>query len=222
MSTAFVQAGSFLTNSVSSTSIQISLTGVTSGNLIVLGGSAVGVSITGVTDSQSNTYTQIDANSEVRDFYAKNVTGGNITITAALSAAATQRSLIAHEVSGCDLVAPLDGHNATLYNPGSAGTDAAASGSFTPSIDGCYLWGLYWDVGNTANTLTAGTNYTARVTSNPAVGVIGHCSVDRIQAASTATQTLITVTGGNFTGVMMGAAFKPAGANRDLLLRGVG
>jgi hypothetical protein len=207
---SFVQAASFLENAVSESTIEVTIPNVASGRLLVLGARGIGTTISSVTDDKSNTWSHVFSGSGVSVFYAANVTGGDVAISVNLAGAATQRSVIVHEVSGIRATSPFSAFNATGFGPGNTGLNAATSGVFTTTADGCYIFGFYHDSGDTANTLTAGTDYTARAISNPAAGVIGHASEDRIVEFAGDVQAAVSLSGSaTFTGVMVGAAFIP-------------
>ena len=108
---AVVQAASDYDTSSPDATVTIT---ATSGNLLyVVGGynsNGSGCGTLTVSDTASNTYTPISsyvsqAYNCSRNFYAKNITGGSITISLA---AAAGKSITVYEVSGLDTTAPLD------------------------------------------------------------------------------------------------------------------
>src|SRR6185503_20346415 len=90
---------------------------VTSGNTIVvmtITGSASNLDTNSVTDNQSNTYTQIGTtqhtpgNQYIRMWYAKNVTGGSVTVTAHQTGPASGCLMEILEYSGLSTTSPAD------------------------------------------------------------------------------------------------------------------
>jgi len=138
------------------------LINVTTGNLIVV---AVGwgtnpVDITSVTDTAGNTY--ISAVGPVslptspfrtQIFYAKNVTGGDLTVTVTYSADVTSSRLGLHEYSGASLTAPLD---VTSSNTGASGNPDSGSAITTAANEIIFGWSL------SSGGTTAGAGFTQR------------------------------------------------------------
>ncbi len=126
--------------------------------------------VTGISDG-ANTYTPIDAvsavvagaNESLRTYYAKNITGGALTITVSVSAAGgtpvSRATTKVCEVSGASTAAPLDQHTIqTLANPG-LGSDDVTSGAVVTTVNGEYIYGAVMnETGNVA--YTHGTGFT--------------------------------------------------------------
>lgn len=207
---------------------------VTSGNLITvlaqvhLGGVNTTLSISDGT----NTYTRVDATRVNADangtwmnavgYYAKNVTGGTITITATVSSSANAIAgrLLACEWSGADTSSPLD--QATVnnqINPGT-GTDAVSSGSITPSTDGQLVIGA--SVSMNGNEIWAkNTSYTAIGSTSNDLS-LGEYIIQTSAASTAVTYTATFGTLHTFNTMIM--TFKPqssaTGGSNLLLLRG--
>lgn len=120
MAAAIVQETISALQPSATTSVNLSFSSpVSSGNLIVVRvgfriGSTSPITVT-VSDNAGNSYAQAVAPGTgtfvytTTIVYAKNVTGGSITVTVALSAAVTNNwSAAITEVSGCDTAAPRD------------------------------------------------------------------------------------------------------------------
>lgn len=114
------------------------LNGVTAGNLLLVWLAAFpGTTVTATcSDSAGNTYAQsygqndTTTGSMVFGFYAKNVTGGNITITVDPAGASSDITLVVAEISGADTTAPADQTNTARSNstgPSVAVTTATAN-----------------------------------------------------------------------------------------------
>ena len=139
--------------------------------------------ISTITDSQGNTWTravQINGGGggTIEGWYAMNVSAGANTVTATYSAAASYAALMIHEYSGAATTGALDvvaSQNQT--NPGTA-ADAVSSSSAITTVDGALIFGCTGE-GNGTGSLSAGTNFTLRVT------VFGDSpSEDRIQTTA--------------------------------------
>lgn len=100
-------------NGVSVTSLGITLTGVSAGNLLyaITNGDTANRNWT-MSDDNADTWTQeqeIDdiGADETQISYAKDVTGGNTLITATISTANGSLSMVVAEISGADTVTPV-------------------------------------------------------------------------------------------------------------------
>lgn len=187
-------------------------TSVTSGNLIYVALSHGGDAATwGVTDNQGNTYTQIrntrDATNhqDITTFYAKNVTGGSVTVTGSLDPTTrTFRRISIVELSGRDTTAPLDVENGNASLTGSNATDGVVSGSITPTANGAMVVGAVMDTTGVAS-ISAGTGFTER-------SDLGGLQVeDLTQATAASIQATWTFSAANGY-VAHVAAFKAAGS----------
>jgi hypothetical protein len=213
---AWVQDDSNLddTSALSTTIAKQFTAPVTTGNLIVvsLGWGTVD-QVPTVTDNQGNTYTLIASsfggtNQGHAAYYAKNVVGGSVTVTANFSPAVAFRRLIISEYSGVDTVAPLDILSQFYQINVGTGTDAVNSGNVAVSAAGSLVYGSTQDVkaispGGT--TLTAGTGFTLRETL-PGV-VMG--AEDRILASGGVAAATFTHGATTDTRTLV-AVFKPA------------
>lgn len=164
---AFVQANGNDIGGASATTIAVTLTGVTAGNLLVVAVACLHATATVTIDDAGNTWNAgpVLANAtepwQVRTFYAENVSGGSRTITATFSTATTYRSIYAQERSGLatstSLESPTSG--ATVVLRQTTGT-ARNAGAYTNTADGD-LVGFGYDY-NWSSTPTAGAGMTAR------------------------------------------------------------
>ncbi len=125
--------------------------------------------VTGCADGGTNTYTAIDSITDtslgvlvgIYTFYAKNITGGSLTITcSATSSAIDTAQLRVIEVSGADTTAPLDQHRTNPQTTPGLGADAVTSGLVTTTGNGEFIQGAAIGLSGGV-TLTAGTGYTA-------------------------------------------------------------
>jgi hypothetical protein len=117
MAITFVQG---TVNNTAGSSFALSLTGVTTGNLLLvtMGFEPASVSVTGISDGV-NTYTKIveiddggNARSEI--WYAQNVIGGNLTATVSCSGTATSPSAKLLEFSGASTTSPIRSSNSAF------------------------------------------------------------------------------------------------------------
>ena len=127
---------------------------VTAGNLltIVMSNDGLGGTITGCTDTQSNTWTLATAGAGsfsygVEIWYAKNVAAGSTTVTCTMSTANTVY-IQGNEWSGASTTAPLD----SVATPT---TGSSSVGPLTTSLDNELLL-----VGKISNTAGPCTGYT--------------------------------------------------------------
>lgn len=170
---AYVQSCSFSSN-LTGTTLSCTLTGVASGAVIAVfgtwdGTSASLVSCTDGTNSYTIVQTVQDLSNAVTDgdCYAKNVSAGTFTVTMTISVTKVFRRMAAIELSGRDLVSPLDcfaGQNQQL--PGS-GTDAVTSGTCTTTVDGADIVSSVMPTDSTDITMVAGTGFTLRENPTP-------------------------------------------------------
>lgn len=122
--------------------------------------------ITGISDGV-NTYTQVDThtavygglNTRISTYYAKDITGGSLTLT---TSASTSQTAIARtyicEVAGADLTSPLGVHAIqTQVTPGT-GTDLVTSGNVTTTENGDYIFAATLS-NNGGETFSAGTGF---------------------------------------------------------------
>ena len=189
----------------------------TTGNLIVVGiyWSSETVTITNITDSQSNTYTLIGSPTvdsgqgwSGQVAYAPNIIGGTTpTITVTFSGAITNKNVLALEASGCESASPVDGFGSNA-DGFAGGTDTVTSGAYTTTTDGDYLAGFVIQHLQNNNITGAGTNYTLRSQNNAHSQRAS--SESQIQATASAS-TVATWTSSAFCrAIILGAAFKVA------------
>ncbi len=186
--------------------------------------------VTGCADGGTNTYTAIDSLTDtslgvlegIYTFYAKNITGGSLTITcSATSSLINNAELRVIEVSGADTTAPLDQHFMNpQHNPG-LGADAVTSTAVTTTGNGEFIQGVGLGI-NGGVTLSAGTGYTADNMSGPGGGEY------KVQTSAGSIAATFAVTFGDIIDTMAGiATFKAAGGGggatpHNLTLLGVG
>lgn len=159
-----VQNKSAFTGGASSTPAVTMDSGLSAGNLYLLGVFIIGSTTTNLSSVSGcgETWTVVTTLHGTTDSlgvaYAPNGTGGCSTITATLSAG-NNASLFAYEVSGIATSTPAEGSapfcNETVA-PGS-GTDAIVTPSITTATAGDFIWGMF--IADAAG-LTAGTGYT--------------------------------------------------------------
>lgn len=155
----FIQSASFI-DDASATSMAIAFgSNVVAGNLICVaaihGGTTDQINPGGsLTDTRGTVYTErkfvSGQNISASVWSGLAASSGPNTVTAALAATQAFRRIAVHEVSGFDVFDAAAG----LRNV----PEPADSGSITPSVNGCYLFGaMTWDQGGD-ETIAAGTN----------------------------------------------------------------
>ena len=137
---------------------------VTAGHAVVvmtITGSGSTLDTTSVTDNQSNTYTQIGttqhtaANTYIRMWYAKNVTGGSVTVTAHQSGSASGCLMELLEYSGLSTTAPAD------QSASATGTSTSPSGgSITPTSNNTVILSAFTDDNSDSVSITGTSGYT--------------------------------------------------------------
>lgn len=146
----------------------------TTGNLIIVACGNTGSinNVTSVTDSQSNTYTQVFSSSptgsdDFEFWYAKNITGGTTpTITIAYSSSSSFNTAVAREYSGLDTSSPLDVNNGAAIDIFQA---TCTSNSVTTTSANELIVGACMT--NSSVTFGAGTGY-GNLTSQTNVAAI--------------------------------------------------
>jgi len=134
----------------------------TAGNLIIafVRMSTANQTVT-VTDSNGNNYTDAVAQAQTSDghqvhiFYAKNITGGSNTVTAAFSSTNNHPWLALYEYSGLSQSSPLD---RTAHAQGSGSIISTGSSQSTTSGTELVFAGVGM-VNNFAGTVTPGSGY---------------------------------------------------------------
>lgn len=208
MATAYVQGAKAM--QWSGTSLAVALNGVSAGSVLAVyvywGDPTATCSLA---DSKSQSYTvkhgatTLASQGRSSLWYAKNVAAGNTTITATISASAFA-VIEVHEISGCDTTEPYDTSAVNAQTDPGTGANAVTSGSITPSVNGCYLFGATQAVAGTSATINA--DWTSRQTQN------GMYSGDIVQTSAGA--KAFTATGSNafedYISIIV--AFKPPAA----------
>lgn len=192
---------------------------VTSGNLICghTTWNSTTVTLDSVTDSLGNTYSLVD--NPVTNiiwgsamFYAPNITGGSATLTFHYSGS-VQSTQVIHEVSGCDLSAPLDVHGLQAQNS----VTAAFSPTVTTSQIGDYIFGGCAEV-SSGSAVTSGSGYVQSSTDSNVAGCeTGEYISNQSPAGSTTATFNVSPAGFTFTGIM---AFKAAASGGGPLTDG--
>src|SRR5262245_6885655 len=138
----------------STASVAVTLSAVGSGNAVcgAVTWDNTAVTLTSVTDNQSNTYnvetTIIDTtdNQKSAAFSRTNITNGPTTITANFSGSVGFHGIIADEFSGGSNSSTdeRDGsaHGGQFQSSPGTGTDGITSGNFTTSVDGDLIYSV--------------------------------------------------------------------------------
>ena len=167
-SVAYANNGNASLNSGGSTSVAITLTGVTAGNCLVIGASWVDNTITVSSVSDSNG-TMVDlvtqtswssGGAAARSWYVKNTASGSHTITINFSGTATFRNIIVDEFSGANTSTPIE--NPVITTGSGNGSSPLTLTTASMSVSGNNS--MIWAFGNfaTSGTIVAGTGYTLR------------------------------------------------------------
>lgn len=147
----------------------ITLTGVTSGNLLYafIAWTSTTITLSSIADDKGNTWvvqdnpTTIGTLGRVAQAYAMNVASGNTQITATFSAGATSEIHVG-ELSGCATSSAQDAHIVNPQIGGSSpgtGTDAVTSTAITTTTNGIIV-GCAFDIG-VVTAPNAGTGFTS-------------------------------------------------------------
>jgi hypothetical protein len=168
----------------------------TTGNLIVVCACAIatGNPIIGVTDTAGNTYVPLTAITQtttgLQYFYAKNITGNAANVvTVTWTITAGFRAAYAWEISGADIVNPLDQQ---IGGTGTTGTSATSSAFTTTSANEIILAAVSTNVVN--ETFSAGGVYVLDSAGYPAGATLmfngaEHLITSTIQTGVTASMT---------------------------------
>jgi hypothetical protein len=149
----------------SSATTAFAMAATVAGSAIVVYTMANFTTVTGVTDTQGNTYVQKNAissasgNQILYRHVAINTVGGANTVTATWAAASGFRPVCAAEIGGCTTT-PIDGTAGQSQNPPGAGADAVTSGNASNSNQPALVEGFSVVIFNT-NAPTAGTGFTS-------------------------------------------------------------
>ncbi|MGA9800313.1 MAG: IPT/TIG domain-containing protein, partial [Terriglobales bacterium] len=200
----FVQLGSATPQAASATATVTYPSAQTAGNLNVLavGWNDTTSTVTGVTDSQGNTYVLAigpTTGSGLRQsiYYAKNIAAGSNTVTVKFNQAAAAVDLRAMEYNGLDATNPLD------ITAGASGTGTTAnSGTATTTSANELIFGA----GMTAGGFTgAGTGFISRIITAT------DADIAEDQTVSTTGTYGATAVGSNSKWVMQMASFRASG-----------
>jgi len=199
---SFSQSNGAFSNVAAST-LSIAFPGNTAaGNAIVVGAACSNTTISSVTDTQSNTYTQAVANGDSAIFYAQNIAGGADTVTVHFAASCNFSWLDPHEYAGLATTSMLD------QETSATGTGTALnSGSVTTTQANELVFG-YAFVQNALSQ--GGTGFTVRQPA-PGVTTSNVMSEDEIVSATgTYAATFTQGTSGSWKALI--ATFKASGA----------
>lgn len=185
---------------------------VRAGDLIIVAVCAFTATVSSVTDSQSNTYTQVTNSPAVNGsdrsylYYAKNVKGGAVTVTVNFSAGSRVRSIGIYEYMGADPTAPFD-KSATA---GSGTGTTVAPGAVTPTNNNSLIVSVGGDfVGGGTGAITPQTGYTLEDSQTDNVSHERYYFEDFIQGTAASTTAQFTVANSAAYRVIA-SVFKPA------------
>jgi hypothetical protein len=221
---ALVQSLAAATTSNLATSVAAALPlSVTTGNLIVVVVAGGTQGITSVTDSQSNTYTSAvsDATySNIAIYYAKNVTGGTVTVTANMGGAGPA-VIEVYEIYGADTSAPLD-KTQSGHGNGSVASLPTMTTAATTVANEIVIGAAAFFAGSGASTWTAGSGYGNLVNNNstPTGGQTVSLATETKNISATGAQTVDFGTSSFSTWEGVTATFKVSGgaATQTLVL----
>lgn len=207
MAITFVQDDHLVSTAVTSQPIAFGSNVTAGGFLVAVCGASNGSTVTGITDTLTNTWAQVATNNDgnvlLEIWAAQSPSGGANTVTIGWSGSNNPQSYIL-EYAG---VATSSATDQTGNNDESATTAHNCNGSnLTPSQDNCLVIGCGRFQGSITVTAQE-TGYTTRTGSagGPASRVHVH---DSIQTTATATDADFT-TGANASGTLLMAIFKP-------------
>jgi|HubBroStandDraft_6_1064221.scaffolds.fasta_scaffold177536_3 hypothetical protein len=215
---AFVQSASGFSSPWTSSSSSIAATfssAVSAGDLIAVYVSYAGnTSLQGVSDSLGNSYAVVDTVSDDDDTqksstaYARNIAAGTDTVTVRLDGGVCCRVVIAHELSGADPNAPLDGHSSHEEDSTGTHTDGVTSGTMTTTAGLDYIFaGTSDGAAAGGQHITAGTGFELRATPAISNGNATASEDETQVAAGAMTSTFTFAANGNALSLQM--AFKP-------------
>ncbi len=211
-----------VTSIIASTTNTVALT-VTTGNALwvmtgwQVGGAGCGATTVAISDNAGtpNTYTQVGAiNTSAymcsASFYAKNVTGGSLTITSTVSSSQSNLAIVAIQVSGADTASPLDAGPA---NAGGVTGTTPVSASYTTAVANEILIAGAWDY-YIGDTVAANSGYTIPSNGNCTSVTFGVIAVEDKIVSST--QSGVTsgfaITGMGYTNIGVGTLKQAGGA----------
>jgi hypothetical protein len=155
-------------------------------NVVAVGWNDTTSTVSSVTDTRGNTYTQAGATTTgtgMRQaiYYAKNIAAGSNAVTVAFSQAAAFVDVRVAEYSGADTSSPLDVTAAAVGTSTAPSSGAATTTSASELIFGAGMTGGHYSA--------AGTGFTSRIITSPD----GDIAMDRMVTATgsnSATATL--------------------------------
>jgi len=177
-----------------------------SGDLLVVGVLYdKSVAVTGVTDSQGNTYAAVSSpavgtsvSGDATVYYAKNIKGGSDTVTVTLSTAAPFADVYVLEYAGADTASPLDAAT------GASGTGSVGNGgAVTTTSANDLIFAICADGGGLPS---AGTGFTVRSLRDDNI-------VEDAQEAAAGSFSAIANLGGSYPWACQTAAFRPAASS---------
>lgn len=215
MAWAFVQAkAGATTGALSNVTAQTFNSSTTTGNM----GYAVVTSYggtqncTGLTDTYSNTWVEIDTvnrdpdTDTLQHFYCKNMTGGAAHIVTATMANTENIGLLIAEFSGLDTTAPLDVHN----NSANGVSNSPLSNSVTTTVANELVITAFTDQILSATEPTYGAGYTKLEFAGNANNSVRVYAQYKNQVAAASVSGGVTTSGNNQDWAAAIASFKEA------------
>ena len=210
------------------TTIAVTITGVTAGNTLVAfvgNGDPAGTTTVTVSDgasyTQAGSYTRDTVNTQMSSvFYLENAGSGSHTVTATLSSARDYRRIRVIEISGLQISSSLDGAVSAYQASPGTGTDGISAANISLNTNANnFLLGLTQNTGDVdpgSGTLSAGTNYTISGTNR----ILG---VESRSVTSTGTYAATFTQSSNFSATTHLVQFKEAGgAPKRMMMMGAG
>lgn len=166
MAIAHVQSTGNKSDASATTIVKAFVSNVTAGNTIVVTAfCGSGGTISGVTDSLGNTYTQrvSGITNRFKIYEAANITGGACTVTVTFSVSVSFRAMSIHEYSGMVSTGAFDvGAGAAWSRAGSTATDGNYTDSITTTANGDLIIAATVDVPASWFGISPGTGLTER------------------------------------------------------------
>jgi len=166
MSIAHVQSTGNRSGASDTTIIKAFVSNVTAGNTIVVTAfCGAGQTISSVTDSLGNTYTErvSGMSGRLKIYEAPNITGGACTVTVTFSDSVSYRAMSIHEYSGMVNTGAFDvGAAATASRAGSAVTDGNYTDNITTTANGDLIIAAIVNIPAAWVAVDAGTGLTER------------------------------------------------------------
>jgi len=149
-----------------------------------------GITATGISDTQGNTWTQISSHLQVSDhqwgalYACVGCAAGSNTVTVSLSTSAGYRVIALAEYSG---VASIDIDTLNDAYLSSSGTDNASSGTDTTTADNETIVGIFAAMTDGASAFTAGTGMTERSNTTTIMPILIEDSIQPTAGSAEAT-----------------------------------